>query len=655
MLRLLFWTVRYLTPAQVLTRCRRVIRQRWWRLMGSRAAHPTDWRPAHHEALFAGLAEMVATGVAPEEVEAAIGRARTTAGGRFCFLNECVDLGARPGWHDAGLSRLWRYHLHYFDYVNDLMVWSAAGQTHAAYKTFRSQANSWIEGNQKIEGDGWHPFTISVRLVNWLHAASAFKTELAADGDFRLRLFGSIYAQARFLSDDLELDVRGNHLLKNLRALLWAGLAFEGDEPRAWFERAVSLFHRELDEQVLADGGHFERSPGYHLQVLKDCIETGLWLRRNGGGASPQLDGALRRMLDYLSAILPPDGRVPLLKDTAWDAAPTPLDLLAAGALYFDEPTYKRCDRLPLYPFLLFGAPGLRRFDGWPLNTEPRGSLALHASGHYVMRDEAAGEYLIFDAGAVCPEYLPAHGQADMLTYELAVDGQRIVVDSGVYEYAAGEWRDYFRSTRAHNTVEVAGENQSEVWGSFRVARRARPGPVFWRDEVDCVVAQGEHDGYRRLPLPVTHRRTVAWRRDRFWLFVEELLGEAETAADSYVHLHPDLSLEQLDDSSWRIRGTRAPLWLTAFGQQRRTDPTGVAGCAREGWYSERFGELRRNTVLAIHRRGALPGCFGYVISKRSGAEVDVAHGAQGNEVHVMHEGERDSFGLAGGAVIHVR
>ena len=99
----------------------------------------------------------------------------------------------------------------------------------------------------------------------------------------------------------------------------------------------------------------------------------------------------------------------------------------------------------------------------------------MHGSGYYAVNDFAREDFLIVDAGPVCPDYLPAHAHADMLNYELVIRGRRVIVDSGVYEYQAGAWRDYFRSTRAHNTVEINRENQSEVWSSFRVARRARP------------------------------------------------------------------------------------------------------------------------------------------------------------------------------------
>ena len=652
-LRLLYWTMRYLTREQMLTGGERIIRRQYWQLTGRQAPQPTGWQLASHQPLYAGLAEIAPEpGTQLKDVEASIERARELAAQRFCFLNHAVDLSERTGWHEPRLSQLWRYHLHYFDYVSDLLVWGCTGQQTPAYEAFRALVNSWIHSNQKITGDGWHPFTISVRVVNWLHAASVFESQLKEDDAFRQRLLGSLYGQAQVLSTDLELDVRGDHLLKNLRAMLWVGVAFEGAEPATWFQRALGLLQQELSEQVLPDGGHFQRSPGYHLVVLKDCLEIGIWLRRNRNGSPPWLDDAVRRMLDYLVAILPSNRQIPLLKDTAWDAAPAPHDLLAAGAIYFGDPSYKRNPQTGLYPFLLFDRAGWEKFRAWSSNYEPRVSLALGDSNHYVMRDEGSGEYLILDAGKPCPDYVPAHAQADLLTYELSIDGQRVVVDSGVYEYTAGAWRDFFRSTRAHNTVEVAGENQSEVWSSFLVARRARPGHVFWQESRDCVMFQGAHDGYTRLPVPVKHRRTLIWRRNHFWLVVDELSGKGQAVAASYIHLHPNLLLEKVEDSVWRIQGCRTPLWLTAFGQQGHAVVSGQMEPSIQGWYSERFGQLQRNTVLTLNGQGALPLCYGYVISRYQPAQVKVRSGGDGHQVSVAQDGHPLTFGISSNAII---
>ncbi len=637
-LRLLFWTLRYLTPGQVWWRGRRMMRRRWWRLRDRQAPLPTHWHLARPCSLYSGLSAVTEPGPWAAEVAVAVEQAAAVSRQRFSFLNHEVCFPTQPGWHDTHLSQLWRYHLHYFDYVRDLLIWSATGHQAEAYQSFCKLSASWIAENRKMQGDGWHPYTISLRLVNWLHAVSAFESCLQADTDFHHYLLSSLYGQAQVLFADLERDVRGNHLLENIRALIWAGVAFEGAEPERWLQRALKLFEQELSEQILADGGHFERSPGYHLVILKDCLEIALWLRFNRALSLRWLDDALRRMLDYLAAILPSDGQVPLLKDTAWDAAPVPQDLLAVGAFYFKDTCYKRSATFGLYPLLLFGLPGWETYQHLAINQTTQTAIALKSSNHYVLRDDTCGDYLILDIGKPCPDYLPAHAHADLLSYELLLDHLRVVVDSGVYEYTPGLWRDYFRSTRAHNTIEIAAQNQSEVWASFRVARRARPGPVVWQQHEAHILVQGEHDGYQRLPTPVTHRRTMVWGKPHFWLCVDELQGTGAIPAVNYIHLHPRLTLVPIDAWLWRIDGHATPLWIAAFNVQDHAIIRGQLEPVRQGWYSERFGCLSANSVLALTLPAALPACSGYVISRSRHVQVDMIGTAAGNQINVNYD-----------------
>lgn len=633
-LSLLLATTRYLKAAQIWHRAKRTIKRRWWQVEGKRAPHPSRWELANYPPLLPGLSQLRPSGPWASELSTTLEKARAVSERHFCFLNRCVGLDERFGWHDESLSHLWRYHLHYFDYVRDLMVWAAMGERATAYRSFRELSRSWIVSNQELTGDGWHPYTISLRVVNWLHAVQFFEDELKSDGESHRLLLNSLYGQTQVLFSDLELDVRGNHLLENLRALICVGSAFVGSEPQHWCERGLHLLQTEVVEQVLADGGHFERSPGYHLVVLKDFLEIAIWLHRFRGATPRWVDDAIRLMLDYLWMILTPNGQVPMLKDTALDAAPKPEDMLAAGAVYFDEPAYKHQDGFGLYPLLLFGNAGWEAFQSWPINDAERQSVALSASGHYVLRDKGAGQYFILDAGKPCPDYLPAHAQADLLTYELFDGNRRIVVDSGIYEYTTGAWRDYFRSTRAHNTVEVEAENQSEVWSNFRVGRRARPGPIFWQETGDYILVQGEHDGYRRLPVPVIHQRTVLWWKKDFWLIVDQMWGRGWTGASNHIHLHPDLGFEVEDESHWRITKADEPLWLIGFGHQSHLIVKGQMEPTRQGWYSERFGQIRANYVLTLHKRDALPFCFGYAIAHAQ-AEIQCVEIAGGHQVNI--------------------
>jgi uncharacterized heparinase superfamily protein len=637
-LDLLFQTLRHVSPRHLFFRILYLVRKEFWRLVGKRAPSSGEYRLTDFEPLYLGVHDCTEPEAGTQDLAEALARAAAMARGRFRFLNVDVLYDEEINWHDPQVSRLWRFHLHYFDYVQDLLLWSAAGHDVLAWDTFSKLVKSWISGNGKVVGDGWHPFTLSVRIVNWLHAFRFWKHYFHDDQEFATRFVASLDGQVRILAASLEHDLGNNHLIKNLRALIWAGIAF-GD--RRWekeMHRAIRLLRNEIAAQILGDGGHFERVPGYHAAILMDCIDIGLFMRRNLSGRVPDwLEGALQRMVDYLLLILPPDGNLPLLKDTARSMTPPPCDLLAAVSLYFNNPNFKVSKSFGLYPCLLFGEGGREIFRNWASGGEKAHPVSLPESGYVIMQDKPAGDYLIFDGGKVGSDGQSGHAHADMFSYELMIRGQRIVVDSGVYEYQAGGWRDYFRSTRAHNTLEIEGQNQCEVWGSFRVARRGRPFQVSCQIEDRYVLVQGKHDGYCRLQVPVVHRRIMLWgKTEGVWLVVDELMSregyqqseagprktERMIRVDSHVHFHPKIEPERVDSSQWRLQGLDFPLWIRGFGQKGINVVRGRTEPHIQGWYSEDYGERVANSVLSFYGESTLPFLMGYAISREEHAKV---------------------------------
>jgi uncharacterized heparinase superfamily protein len=569
--RLLYETARHLTASQIYSRARAMALRFFRRASKVEFDPPAEVPTARHEPLWRGSRAVAAT--APEEIEEAI----RISQGRFRFLNQEISyVASEPRWHDPEVTQLWRYHLHYFDYVRHLVIRAAAGEWEEAFATFRKLADSWMRSNERLVGDGWHPYTVSLRVVNWCHALDVFSAELARDPEFRDRFVRSLYGQTRFVARNLETDVRGNHLLKNLRAMIWGGIVFEGDEAGEWLDQALRMLEIEIAEQVHEDGGHFERTPGYHLLVLWDVIEIAEFLRRNR--AAPRwLEEAQARMLDFLDAILPADGRLPLFKDTTLPEDGSPLELFTGEGARIR---------------LIFGESRALA------KREPRAeSEFLSEYGYAVTR--SARHHLVMDIGKPCPEYLPAHAHADMFSFELTIDGSPVVVDSGVYEYETGRWRDYFRSTRAHNTVEVAGMNQSEVWGSFRVGRRAMPRNVLVASRDGVTTIRGEHDGYTRLSPPVVHRRTIVSVEDFLWVVLDELLGSGRTTAANYLHLIREIPFAGAGGS---------------ISTQR-------------GWYSRDFGKKEENTVLVLRTEGALPHRMVYALSTDPDVAVTMEDG----------------------------
>jgi uncharacterized heparinase superfamily protein len=423
---------------------------------------------------------------------------------RFRFLNEEGALPSGSDWALPGRSKLWLYNLHYFDDLNALRAPERV-DWHVELVA------RWIDEIPPGTGVGWEPYPTSLRIVNWIKWAWAGNPLDAAAQQ-------SLAVQARWVGRRLETHLLGNHLFANAKALVFAGCYFQGPEAEAWLQRGMKILVEEIPEQVLPDGGHFERSTMYHALALEDLLDL-----LNLAAACPapftpwessvsHWPEVAQRMGRWLSAMCHPDGEIAFFNDAAMGIAPTPAALT------------EYAQRL-----------GVDWDDG-----SRDGVVWLEHSGY--VRAQRDGAVLFADVAPVGPDYLPAHAHADTLTFELSVQGQRVVVNSGTSCYGLGKQREFERGTAAHNTVEVEGQNSSEVWAGFRVGRRARPFDVMVGTNDDVVRIEGAHDGYRRLHGGVVHRRT--WELRNGGLEVIDRLEGRAGGAIARLHFHPAVTLE---------------------------------------------------------------------------------------------------------------
>jgi uncharacterized heparinase superfamily protein len=481
----------------------------------------------------------------------------------FQFLNVTGDLRSARDWDDPADAKLWRYNLHYFDDLN-------ARNAIAREAWHRSLAARWVRENPPGQGTGWDPYPTSLRIVNWIKWALA-----AAGGNPRLDPFlrHSLAAQTRWLRSRLEVHLLGNHLWANAKALAFAGAFFEGREAQQWLDEARALVEREMGVQVLADGGHFELSPMYHATLLEDILDlvnlSRVFPACVSSDLRTRLSGTAARMLHWLRVMTHPDGRISFFNDAAFDVAP-PHAALAAYAKQLAIPT-----------------------ESQPL----RSIEALPDSGYVRLQNDRA--VVICDVGRIGPDHLPAHAHADSLSFELSVDGNRIVVNSGTSTYEPGSERQRQRSTAAHNSVVVDGQNSSEVWGSFRVARRARPFDVTWGAAGAAQRLEASHDGYRRLRGRVIHRRR--WTLSADGLLIDDHLAGRFESARAFWHLTPEVVLVTgpkpvVTPVSLRL-GESAPLHLSFEGSV-------VTSRESSTWHPE-FGLTLPNTVLVTRFEGS--------------------------------------------------
>lgn len=399
--------------------------------------------------------------------------------GRFTFVGLTREFGPRPAWNDrrSAPSHLWRMNLHYHRFLVDAVAESIrrgpAGDVllDRAAELLDDWNRACLPGDPPAWADAWNSYSVSARLLHAWCARRALESRpgRAAD-ELRRRLDGLGASSAAFLSGWLERDLGGNHLLRNAFALLSAGRWFRGPRAERWLHLGRSLAVEQLDAQILADGFHEERSPMYHAIQLEDLLLASL--RVGDGDGEERLRTHASRMLGALEAVLHADGEIARLNDSAHGvAAPaSALRALAEGS----------------------GVAAARPDGG-----------ELSAAGY--LRFASPGSILLFDAGALGPDHLPAHAHCDALSLDWSVFGRPVITDTGVDRYEAGPERDFQRSVAAHSTLQAAGLDQGEPFSSFRMGRRPR---VAGRREGPDVV-EGSHDGFQPLG---THRRRVTCR-----------------------------------------------------------------------------------------------------------------------------------------------
>lgn len=510
--------------------------------------------------------------IAPEPRMA---KADEVLAGTFRFLNHAETLPAID-WSGRHVSHLWSYNLHYFDYALDL-AWAFRETRDARYRDrFAELAVGWIAGNPPGQGDGWEPYALSLRVVNWIYALLLFGDDL--DADTRARIERSAMLQTEFLSRRLELHILANHLQKNLKALVVSGLYFCGPSAECWLREGMRLLRRELFEQVLPDGGHYERSPMYHAIALADFLEVISLCRAAGLAVPAEVRERVGMMTGAFGVLCRADGNPHLFNDAAHGIAPERawIDVLARRALGTGIPA-------------------------------PFGLLELTWSGYYGLYDPARGERLLADCGEPGPRYQPGHAHCDLLSYELDLAGRPVVVDAGVCGYDGDPLREYVRSTRAHNTVSIGGREQSEIWGTFRLARRARvlSAEHTWR--AGAYRFEGAYSPYH--DRRAVHRRVIE-RVGAVWTITDRVEGAAGASLQSFLHLHPDLRLEN-EGNAFVARTARLGVRIEPFGMDETVIARGAHDPPR-GWHCPEFGVALPAATLEMRVRANDGRRFGY-------------------------------------------
>lgn len=463
----------------------------------------------------------------------------------FTFLNETYHL-TENGWDNRSLSKLWRYNLHYFDFLLQ------KSEEHEIIKKQKNIISKWISENPIGKGTGWEPYPTSIRIINWIKWH--IKTNALTDSAIL-----SLWNQIRWLASRPEFHLLGNHLFVNAKALLFGCALFGLDEKSSIYRRALKIINKELDEQFLKDGAHFELSPMYHSLAMEDLLDIYQLVPALPSCFSKQkvLD-KYRSGMNWLSYMKYDNQELAHFNDCANGIALKYSELKE----YAEKIGVK--DELDSRPdFMHFSD-----------------------SGFVVQKNNDI--HLIADIGKVGPDYLPGHAHADTLSFELAIKRQRLIVNSGTSEYGLSKKRLKQRSTSAHSTIEVDGLSSSEIWSGFRVARRALVRGIEIKSDCDSVEFSAEHDGYRRLTNEPIHKRY--WRVCKGQIEVKDLVTGKGNKINLRYYLHPDIQVIQNKDEVFLNCSNDLQVKFLSIQKIKLESTT----------YHDEFGTSRNNKCLSI-------------------------------------------------------
>ncbi len=511
----------------------------------------------------------------------------------------------------------------------------------------------WQKENPYPIGINWaSSLEVALRSLSWIWTFFLLRECPLFTADWRQKWRHALGLNGRHIANYLSTYFSPNtHLLGEAQALLFLGTTFPGLKgAKRWQEIGWKILLDGAKTQVHEDGFYFEQSTYYHVYALDMFLHARILAGCSGIAVPAEFDQSIERMLNAL-LLLGRAGAAPTigdddggrLFDARRNAQKYLLDPLATGAVLYRRGDFKFVAAAPIEETLwLLGPNGLAEFETLPSVEPSADSAALAGSGYYLMADSDSLQQLVIDCGPLGSGN-GGHGHADALSVCLIRNGRNLLMDPGTFEYVGncGE-RARLRGTGAHNTMLVDGQDQAESIGPF-AWKKCLPAKVErWIAGREFDFFVGSHDGYNRLPSPVTHRRWIFHRKGNFWFVLDRAEGSGPHRLDIVWHMGATLGPVASRDQVFADERDTLML-LTAEGH-------GWKGSVRRDDWSPVYGHRVSASVVNFGAEVELPADFATLLM--DGIEVEADPG-QLVRLHANRSSSTASFRYTKGAQQH--
>jgi len=491
---------------------------------------------------------------------------------RFRIFDKTVDFGSKIDWHydptkDHSVPLVWWNRVQYYnpDMVGEVKyVWELNRHQHfvtlaKAYfltndekyaRILFCQWEQWLEDNPLKYGINWtSSLECAFRLISWTWALQFAKQSSLLTEELFSRILQSVAQHADFIGHHLSLySSANNHLIGEGAGLIYAGCYFpELKKSAVWCEKGFHIVFQEMLNQVHSDGVTKEQTTWYQKYVFDLGVLTKCAADFVGRKIPEQLTDRLERMAGFVDAVIDSSGNVPAIGDDDGGEALKLTDaqrnryheMLGVAAVLFDRGEFKKTQTPPEALIWLLGDAGLKKYNSLDRKSVAKSLNVFQQGGYAIVRTvQPVEQVFVFDAGPIGLSTMAAHGHADALSFTLSVGGQKIFIDSGTYGYTgAGEERNYFRGTKAHNTLSIDNKNQADILGPFQWGRKPGTSLDQASYENGTMILRGHHNGYARTAG--THHRTITFDNRLTWTINDKMNGKGVHHIDVCFHLAP--------------------------------------------------------------------------------------------------------------------